>query len=432
MASSAAPVPTTAVYTAADANAAVAYSTFNSLRLGRSAQSVVGRLIRFWDTHNFNKNGDFMGITILLLDEQDSVINGFIPANLTSQLRSSLKAGSIVRLDGFEVDRIPHMYKITEHQFVIRFISSTRIDEVFADGPVIKSDKFMVRRIDHLQVLANTNLKLSDVVGEIRSVKGSDLQNNAATSRIVVRLLIEMTVTVNVYLWDEAASTFRGLLKAGDKSQSVVLLTSVNPKLFGGELYLNSTQGTWFFFDTAVPEIAEFVGRDLERLGNPSRQSSLFIFSLSLSLFSFHWISFHWISSTLLAASPLESKPSRRWGWWWSSKWWWGDHPSVVMVVVQVVVGSVQISSPLSLVSRSGSRSKLRWNVLNPSFSHSLEGVRGGSSSTLGIHRSSGGIQKNMEAPIGAVVESTRIWGRSLARATHGERKDEPAARGGI
>ncbi|KAF2573062.1 hypothetical protein F2Q70_00004930 [Brassica cretica] len=35
-----------------------------------------------------------------------------------------------------------------------------------------------------------------------------------------------------------------------------------------------------------------------------------------------------------------------------------------------------------------------------------------------------------MEAPIGAVVESTRIWGRSLARATHGEkRKDELAAR---
>ena len=55
-----------------------------------------------------------------------------------------------------------------------------------------------------------------------------------------------------------------------------------------------------------------------------------------------------------------------------------------------------------------------------------------GSSSTLGIHRSCGGIHKNMEAPIGAVVESTRIWGRSLARATHGEREDELTARGGI
>ncbi|KAG2304357.1 hypothetical protein Bca4012_063353 [Brassica carinata] len=39
-----------------------------------------------------------------------------------------------------------------------------------------------------------------------------------------------------------------------------MLVTSVNPKLFGGNLYLNSTQGTRFFFDTSLPEIAEFVG----------------------------------------------------------------------------------------------------------------------------------------------------------------------------
>ncbi|KAL0731051.1 hypothetical protein Bca4012_027145 [Brassica carinata] len=125
------------------------------------------------------------------------------------------------------------------------------------DAPVIKTNSFMVRRIGHLQVLANTNLELP---GEIRSVQGSDLKNNADTSRIVVRLLIEPTVTVYVSLWDEAASSFRGFLNAGDRSQSVMLVTSVNPKLFGGNLYLNSTQGTRFFFDTSLPEIAEFVG----------------------------------------------------------------------------------------------------------------------------------------------------------------------------
>ncbi|KAG2308563.1 hypothetical protein Bca52824_028311 [Brassica carinata] len=41
------------------------------------------------------------------------------------------------------------------------------------------------------------------------------------------------TVTVYVSLWDEAASSFRGFLKAADRSQSVMLVTSVNPKLFG-------------------------------------------------------------------------------------------------------------------------------------------------------------------------------------------------------
>ncbi|KAH0853417.1 hypothetical protein HID58_093192 [Brassica napus] len=80
------------------ANAAVAYSTFESLRLGRAAQSVVARLIRFWDSH---------------------------------------------------------------------------------------------------------------VVGEIQSMQGSDLKNNAATSRVVVRFLIERNVSVYLSLWNEAASTKR-------------------------------------------------------------------------------------------------------------------------------------------------------------------------------------------------------------------------------
>ncbi|KAL0695486.1 hypothetical protein Bca4012_062666 [Brassica carinata] len=212
-----------------------------------------------------------MGITILLLDELDSVIHGFIPANRASHYRSSLVSGSIVRLERFEVARVAHMYKVTEHQFMIRFLPSTRIVEVQLDAPVIKTNSFMVRRIGHLQVLANTNLELPDVVGEICSVQGSDLKNNADTSRIVVRLLIEPSVTVNVSLWDEAASTFRGFLKAGDRSQSMMLVTSVNPKLFGGNLYLNSTQGTSFFFDTSLPEIAEFVSS----LGATATQSNL-------------------------------------------------------------------------------------------------------------------------------------------------------------
>ena len=128
-----------------------------------------------------------MGITILLLDElvrivsdptfcfsdccnerlliffyflQDSVIHGFIPANRANHYRSSLKTGSIVRLDRFDVARVAHTYKITEHQYVIRFIPSTRVVEVQTDAPVIKLDKFMVRRYEQLQVLANTSLEL--------------------------------------------------------------------------------------------------------------------------------------------------------------------------------------------------------------------------------------------------------------------------------
>ena len=61
-----APKMTSAVSPVANA---VAHSIFNSLRLGRTSQFVVGRLICFWDSRNIKKNGEFMGITILLFDE---------------------------------------------------------------------------------------------------------------------------------------------------------------------------------------------------------------------------------------------------------------------------------------------------------------------------------------------------------------------------
>uniref|UniRef100_A0A0D3CE74 Uncharacterized protein n=1 Tax=Brassica oleracea var. oleracea TaxID=109376 RepID=A0A0D3CE74_BRAOL len=54
--------------------------------------------------------------------------------------------------------------------------------------------------------------------------------------------------------------------------------------------------------------------------------------------------------------------------------WWWSDLAALLFPCSR----SVQISSPLSLVSRSGSRSRLRWSVLNPSCSnwrHKIESM---------------------------------------------------------
>ena len=55
---------------ASSAPAVVAPTSFDDLRLGRSAQFVVARLLRFWDSRNIKKQGEFMGITLLFLDEQ--------------------------------------------------------------------------------------------------------------------------------------------------------------------------------------------------------------------------------------------------------------------------------------------------------------------------------------------------------------------------
>nr|VDD60850.1 unnamed protein product [Brassica oleracea] len=147
-------------------------STFESLRLGRSSQSIASGFFRFWDSLNFKKEREFVGITVLFLDEKvNSVIHGCTPVRRANHYMPSLKAGSIVKVDRFEVSRCSSMYKITDHSFLI-------------DQSLVK-----IRLFDNLQVIANTNLELLDVVGQIRSVQGSGLTKE--TTRVVIRLLID-------------------------------------------------------------------------------------------------------------------------------------------------------------------------------------------------------------------------------------------------
>ncbi|KAF2620999.1 hypothetical protein F2Q68_00039403 [Brassica cretica] len=116
----------------------VRHSTFESLRLGRSSQSIASGFLRFCDSLNFKKDMEFVGITVLFLDEKvNSVIHGFTPVERNDHYMPSLKADSIVKVDRFEVARCSSMYKITDHSLLIRFISLTIIDEVITDAPEI-------------------------------------------------------------------------------------------------------------------------------------------------------------------------------------------------------------------------------------------------------------------------------------------------------
>uniref|UniRef100_A0A0D3D710 Replication protein A 70 kDa DNA-binding subunit B/D first OB fold domain-containing protein n=1 Tax=Brassica oleracea var. oleracea TaxID=109376 RepID=A0A0D3D710_BRAOL len=116
----------------------VRHSTFESLRLGRSSQSIAFGFLRFWDSLNFNKDKKFVGIKVLFLVEKiNFVIHGFTPVRRANHYMSSLKEGSIVKVDHFEVARCSSIYTITDHPFLICFISLTIIDEVITGAPEI-------------------------------------------------------------------------------------------------------------------------------------------------------------------------------------------------------------------------------------------------------------------------------------------------------
>ncbi|KAL0749231.1 hypothetical protein Bca101_031234 [Brassica carinata] len=121
---SAFPVPQTGV-------PGIRQSTFESLHVGRSSQSIASNLLAYGIPLASRK-------TVSFLDEKvNSVILGFIPTGRANHYMPSLKAGSIVKVDRFEVSRCSSMYKIIDHSFLIRFISPTIIDEVITGAPDI-------------------------------------------------------------------------------------------------------------------------------------------------------------------------------------------------------------------------------------------------------------------------------------------------------
>ncbi|KAF2568588.1 hypothetical protein F2Q68_00026928 [Brassica cretica] len=117
----------------------------------------------------------------------NSVIHGFTPVGRANHYMPSLKAGSIVKVDCFEVGRCSNMYMITDHPLLICFISLTIIDEVITGAH--ETNFQLIRLFNNLQVIASTNLELSYVVGQICYVQGSDFTKE--TTRVVIRLLID-------------------------------------------------------------------------------------------------------------------------------------------------------------------------------------------------------------------------------------------------
>ncbi|KAG2246150.1 hypothetical protein Bca52824_085778 [Brassica carinata] len=116
----------------------IRHSTFESLRVGRISQSIASNLLAYGIPLTSRK-------TVSLWE---------------SRFSSLMKSGSIVKVDRFKVARCSSMYNIIDHPFLIRFISPTIIYEV-----------------------------ITDVVGQIQYVQGSDLSKE--TTRVVIRLLID-------------------------------------------------------------------------------------------------------------------------------------------------------------------------------------------------------------------------------------------------
>ncbi|KAG2314436.1 hypothetical protein Bca52824_017558 [Brassica carinata] len=219
---------------------------FRDVSLGLSESMLRFRLIHFWEARNpYTKV--LIGQELLLIDEEGTVIQGFIPAG---------------RVGTFD------LFPVADHIATVTFTWNTDLS-VLENPPVLfPADRF--RFHSHNEFRANCDSKggLYDYVGHMRLVNGQILTDHTVLDEVDIagkrHLFVHVQThdgpVVELYLWDKVAAEFCQKFKSYGRTPRVLLVTTVNPKHLGGTLALTSMSSSRVFMDEDVQPSKDYFG----------------------------------------------------------------------------------------------------------------------------------------------------------------------------
>ncbi|KAH0882219.1 hypothetical protein HID58_058315, partial [Brassica napus] len=238
---------------------AMAKVFFSDLKAGRCSSVVEARLLRYWEARNVKRGGELMWMDLLMVNVNSTVMQVTISAGRLPQFLEQLHAGTMFSVSGFDVSRCAQNFRLTDSSLMIRFNESTSFQELTEPVSPLPEEAFRFRNHSELIGLANTNTQLPvndtgfefdvDIIGEILSVKSTVCDPPEEKNRVMVTLKLDSDETVTLSFFDSQAVAFHIQLEAMRVNPKVMVVTSINPKIVGGRLFLNATSGTHVYFD---------------------------------------------------------------------------------------------------------------------------------------------------------------------------------------
>uniref|UniRef100_M4FEV4 Replication factor A C-terminal domain-containing protein n=1 Tax=Brassica campestris TaxID=3711 RepID=M4FEV4_BRACM len=186
-----------------------------------------------------------IGLEMLLIDEEGTVIQGFIPPSRIDTYLRYMIPGSTYRLNNYFGSKTKKVYRVADPDVTIAF-SWNSVLSVLTDSYIqFPEDRFRFHGYEEFEAACDLKGDLFDYIGHIRLV-------NEQT-------LTEGLVLDELYLWDKADTDFCEKFKSLGKYPSVILVTTVNPKRFGGALSLSSLSSLRVFFDMDVQATRKYL-----------------------------------------------------------------------------------------------------------------------------------------------------------------------------
>ncbi|CDY24580.1 BnaC05g32640D [Brassica napus] len=206
------------------------------------------RLIHFWEAWNPLKK-TLIGLEMLLIDEQGSVIQGFIPPSRIEGHLPKMKPGSLYKLNNFYGSSNKTVYRVSDHAVTVSFSWNSELS-VLEDSPTpFDEDRFRFHSFEDFQASCDHKGDLYDVVGHMKLVNGQ---------HVLVHVQSYDGPVMKLYLWDQAARDFCKKFKSYEGTPTVLLVTTVNTKSLGGTLALTSMSSSRVFMDCDVQPTVDY------------------------------------------------------------------------------------------------------------------------------------------------------------------------------
>ncbi|KAL0790226.1 hypothetical protein Bca101_006472 [Brassica carinata] len=235
--------------------------TFKDVTFGPHEGEVRFQLIHFWEAWNAQTKV-LIGLEMLLIDEEENVIQGFILYGRIKTYLRHMKAGATYRLNKFFGSKSKTIYRVAEPSVTISF-SWNSVLSVLEDSSIcFPEDRFRIHGYREFEAA-------SDLRGDLYGSSDSIMLDEAeivASRRVDLHVQTHDDPVLKLYLWDKAAFEFCEKLNSNlDVANRVNVEVVTKPETATlGELfsYMNqaSAKVAWFECTSTIDDVVHGSG----------------------------------------------------------------------------------------------------------------------------------------------------------------------------
>uniref|UniRef100_A0A0D3DA92 DUF223 domain-containing protein n=1 Tax=Brassica oleracea var. oleracea TaxID=109376 RepID=A0A0D3DA92_BRAOL len=194
------------------------FMSFKDISLGPHEAQLRFRLIHFWEARNPVKK-TLIGLEMLLIDEQGTVIQGFIPPGRIKKYLPDMKRGSVYKLINIYGSKNKPVYRVADHVATVSFAWNSEMSVLHEIPISFDEDRFRFHSYEDFE--ANRDLKgdLYDVIGHMKLVDGQTLIERPslgdvkiATTRHIMIHVQSHEYRAKIYVYDNSEQAFFVLL----------------------------------------------------------------------------------------------------------------------------------------------------------------------------------------------------------------------------